>query len=63
MTKTHTQVAAALAVAAIVIAVILAIAPHTTIVAKEVSDEVYGIDVLALTKNATNLPEQKFPAY
>lgn len=63
MTKTRAQVTAALAAAAVVLAVIVRVAPHATIVVNEVSGEVYGIDILALTKNATNLAEQQFPGY
>ena len=63
MTTTRTQVTAALAAAAIVLAVILAVSPHATIIANEASGEIYGIDILGLTKKATNLPEQQFPAH
>ena len=63
MTKTRTQVTTVLAAAAVVLAVIVMISPHAAIVANEVSGEIYGIDVLGLTKNATNLAEQQFPAY
>ena len=63
MTKTRTQVTTVLAAAAVVLAVIVMISPYAAIVANEVSGEVYGIDVLGLTKTATNLAEQQFPAY
>jgi hypothetical protein len=63
MTKTRTQVTAILATAALVLALIVTVAPHTTTVANEVSGEIYGIDILALTKKATNLAEQQFPAH
>ena len=61
MTKTRTQVTAVLAAAAVVLALIVTVSPHASIDANEVSGEVYGIDILALTKNATNLAEQQFP--
>jgi heme/copper-type cytochrome/quinol oxidase subunit 4 len=57
------QVAAAIALAALVLAVILTIAPHTTIVANEVSGEVYAVDILGLTNQAKDLPEQKYAAH
>lgn len=58
MTKTHIQMTAALASAALVLAVILTVSPHTTVIANEVSGEVYGIDILGIA-NATGAPEQK----
>ena len=63
MTKTRTQLTIALMSAALVLAVILAIAPETRVVANEVSGEIYGIDILGITLNATGLPEQQFAAY
>lgn len=63
MTTTRTQLTAALAAAAIVLAVILAASPQATIVAKQASGEFYGVDILGLTKNAQNLPEQQFPTH
>lgn len=63
MTTTRTQVTAALAAAAIVLAVILAASFQATIVANEASGEIYGVDILGLTKNAQNLPEQQFPTH
>jgi hypothetical protein len=62
MTKTRTQVTAVLAAAAVVLAVIFTAAPHA-IVVTSASGEVVSIDILGLTKNATNLAEQQFPAY
>ena len=63
MTKTRTQMTAVLATAAVVLALIVTVSPHATTIANEVSGEIYGIDILALTKNATNLAEQQFPAH
>jgi hypothetical protein len=57
------QVFAALALAAVVLAVIFAVAPKSTLIANEVTGEVYGIDVLAITKNAKDLPEQQYAAH
>jgi len=63
MTKRVTQVTIVLASAAVVLALVLAISPQTTIVAKEASSEISGIDILGITKNAKNLPEQQFPEH
>jgi hypothetical protein len=63
MTKTHTQVTVALTAAAIVLASILAVSPNATTIANEASGEIYGIDILSMTRNAKALPEQQFPAY
>jgi hypothetical protein len=63
MTNNRTQVTALVAAAAVVLALIVTVSPHLTIVANEVSGEVYGIDILAVTKNATNLAEQQFPTH
>ena len=63
MTKTHVKLTITLASAAAVFALIQATSPHATIVANEASGEIYGIDILGITKNAKNLPEQQFPAH
>ena len=63
MTKTRTQVTAVLAAAAVVLALIVTVSPHATIVANEASGEVYGVDILGLTKKAVNLVDQEFPAH
>ena len=63
MTKTRTQVTLALVAAAVVLATIVAISPHVTVVTSEVSGEVYGIDVLGITTNAKGLTEQQFAAF
>jgi len=63
MTKTRTQVTAVLAAAAVVLALIVTVSPHATIVANEASGEVYGVDILGLTKKAVNLVDQEFPTH
>jgi hypothetical protein len=63
MTKTRIQVTVALTAAAIVLASILAVSPNATTIANEASGEIYGIDILSMTRNAKALPEQQFPAY
>ena len=60
---TRAQVTIALAAAALVLAIILAISPHATIVANEASSDIYGIDILGITTSAKNLPEQQFAAH
>ncbi len=57
------QIAAIAALAALILAVIVAVSPHATLVANEVSGEVYAVDILGLTDQAKDLPEQKFAAH
>ena len=57
------QVSAMLVLAALVLAGIIAISPNVTTVANEASTEIYGIDILGLTKNAKDMPEQQFAAF
>jgi len=52
-----------LALAAVILAVIIAISPNVTTVANEASTEIYGVDILGLTKNARDLPEQQYAAH
>ncbi len=52
-----------LALAAVILAVIIAISPNVTTVANEASTEIYGVDILGLTKNAQDLPEQQYAAH
>ncbi|MEJ0077107.1 MAG: hypothetical protein WDO17_17015 [Alphaproteobacteria bacterium] len=59
----RTKILAILTLAALILAVIVAISPHTSIVANEVTGEVYAIDVLGLTKNAKDLPVQAYVAH
>ncbi len=57
------QIAALIGLAALVLALIFAISPRATIVANEVSGEVYAIDILGLTKKAEDLPAQQYAAH
>ena len=57
------QIVAIVALAALILAVIFAVSPHATIVANEVSGEVYAIDILGLTKQGKDLPEQQYAAH
>ena len=47
----------------LVLAIIFAVSPHATIVANEVSGEVYAVDILGVTKQAKDLPEQQYAAH
>ena len=57
------QIVAALGVAAVILAVIFAVAPKSTVIANEVTGEVYGIDVLAITRTAKDMPVQQYAAH
>ena len=59
----RTRTAAMVALAALILAIIFAVSPHATIVANEVSGEVYAVDILGLTKQATDLPERQYAAH
>ena len=59
----RTKILAIVALAAVILAVIIAVSPHATIVANEVSGEVYAIDILGLTKSAKDLPVQQYAAH
>jgi hypothetical protein len=57
------ELALPLTLAAFILAAIIVIAPHATVVTNEGSAEMYGVDVVSLTMNAQDLPEQRFPAH
>ena len=59
----RTRILAIIALAAVILAVIIAVSPNATIVANEVSGEVYAIDILGLTKDAKDLPVQQYAAH
>jgi hypothetical protein len=59
----RTKILAILTLAALILAVIVLISPHATIVANEVTGEVYAVDILGLTKNAADLPVQQYAAH
>ena len=52
-----------LALAAAVLTVIMAISPKVETIANEASTEIYGVDILGLTRNAQDLPEQHYAAH
>ena len=51
---------ALLALAALLIGCIIALSPKIATVANEASTELYGIDILGLTRNAKQLPHSIF---
>ena len=53
----------ALALAAVLLAISIAISPKVETVADEASVGVHGFDILGLTRNARNLPEEDYPAH
>lgn len=42
---------------------IMVISPRATTIINEASTEIYGIDIMCLTKNAKDLPVQQFPTH
>jgi predicted RNA methylase len=62
MAKIRTQMTAALASAALVLAVILTIAPHASIIMNEASSEILGIDIFGITADAKGLSAQQYAA-
>jgi hypothetical protein len=59
----RTKVMGIIALGALILAVIVSVSPHATIVANEISGEVYAIDILGLTTNAQDLPVQQYAAH
>jgi len=53
----------ALALAAVILAIIVSILPKVETIANEASIGARGLDILGLTRNAGNLPEEDYPAY
>ena len=52
-----------LALAAAVLTVIMATSPKVETIANEASTEIYGVDILGLTRNVRDLPEQHYAAH
>jgi hypothetical protein len=48
--------------AALVVAGIVWISPKATVITNEASTEVYGVDILGLTKKAQDLPVEQYAA-
>jgi hypothetical protein len=57
------KIFAILTLAALILAAIVWVSPQATVVANEVTGEVYAIDILGLTKNAQDLPVQQYAAH
>ena len=60
---TRQQMIGLFALAALVLAVIFAVAPKSIMTTNAASTEVYGIDILGLTKNARDLPVEQYAAH
>ena len=54
---------ALLALAALILAVIVAVAPYAELTAAATSGDVTAIDIVDLTQQAQNLPEQHYAAH
>lgn len=52
-----------LGLAAVILAIIIAVSPKVETIANEASVGAHGIDILGLTRNARNLPEEDYPAH
>ena len=59
----RTKILAILTLAALILAVIVSISPHASVVVNEVTGEVYAVDILGLTKDAKDLPVQQYAAH
>ena len=57
----RTKMFSVLALAALILAVVVSVSTHATIVANHPSDT--SIDIVSLTKNAKDLPVQEFAAF
>ena len=60
--KTWTQLTAVVSAAGI-LALVVAISPQAAKVSDEMPSGTYGVDILGITKNAGNLPEQQFSTH
>ena len=52
-----------LAFAMFILGTIIVVSPRTETIANEASVGTHGIDILGLTRNARNLPEEDYPAH
>lgn len=62
-TQSRLQLTVLLVLAAFIVAVIWVAAPRATTTLNASGTDVIGIDILGLTKQAADLPEQHFAAY
>ena len=61
--QSRLRITALLGAAALAVIIIYSIAPKATAVTNEASTEIYGLDVLGLTKKAKDLPVESYPAH
>ena len=61
--QTRLQVIGIVALAALMLAVIVTVAPNAMVMTNTASTEMYGIDILGLTKNAKDLPVEQYAAH
>jgi len=59
----RTNILAIVTLAALILAVIVSISPHASVVTNEVTGEVYAVDILGLTRDAKDLPLQQYAAH
>ena len=52
-----------LALTAVILGIVIAMTPKGETIADHVLIAPYGIDILGLTRNAGNLPEEDYPAH
>ena len=57
------QLIGLLALAALMLTGIFTVAPKATVMTNHAATEIYGIDILGLTKNTKDLPEQHYAAH
>ena len=57
------EVIVPLFLAGLILGGIMVISPRATTIINEASTEIYGIDIMGLTKNAKDLPVQQFPTH
>ena len=61
--QSRLRVTALLGLAALAVIIIYSIAPKATAITNEASTEIYGIDILGITRKANDLPAESFPAH
>ena len=61
--QSRLRITALLGAAALAVIIIYSIAPKATAVTNEASTEIYGLDILGLTKKAKDLPVESYPAH
>jgi hypothetical protein len=59
----RTKIFSILSLAALILAVIVSMTSHATIVANQPADGLQAADILSLTKAAKDMPAQQYPAH